>query len=105
MKRLHLHVAVTDLAKAIGFYSGMFQARPCCTGTGYANWRVDEPALNFAASVEPGHRGAMHIGLEVETPDELHAADRALQGPHRSSSTLPWEVSVRKPVIRKGIAS
>jgi hypothetical protein len=105
MKRLHLHVAVTDLAKAIGFYSGIFKVRPCCGGSNYANWRVDEPAINFAASIVPRRLGAMHAGLEVETSEDLSAVDRALQSPLRSSAALPWETSVRKPAIRKEIAS
>jgi hypothetical protein len=105
MKRLHLHVSVGDLAKAIGFYSGLFKVRPCCAGRTYANWRVEEPAINFAASIGHGPRGAMHFGLEVDTPADLQKIDRVLKSPSRSSSALPWEVSVRKPTIRKEFAS
>jgi catechol 2,3-dioxygenase-like lactoylglutathione lyase family enzyme len=105
MKRLHVHVSVSDLAKAIGFYSGLFKVRPCCAGPNYANWRVGEPAINFSASIGHGPRGAMHFGLEVDTPADLPKIDRALHGPLRSSSALPWEVSVRKPAIRKDLAS
>ena len=105
MKRLHLHVSVSDLAKAIGFYSNLFKSRPCCTGRNYANWRVDEPAVNFAASIGHGPRGAMHFGLEVDTPADLQKIDRVLKRQSGASSTLPWEVSVRKPAIRKEIAS
>lgn len=105
MKRLHVHVSVNDIAKAIGFYSGLFKSRPCCAGTNYANWRVDELAINFATSIGRGPRGAMHFGLEVDTPADLQKIDRVLKGPFRSSSALPWEVSVRKPKIRKDLAS
>ncbi|HEX5509341.1 MAG TPA: hypothetical protein VFX37_12630 [Pseudolabrys sp.] len=101
MKRLHLHVAVTDLPKAIGFYSGLFNARPCCAGSRYANWRVDYLALNFAASV--GHRvpGALHLGLEVDISDDLQKIDRALQSPMSSAAAIPWEVSLSKSILRK----
>jgi len=105
MKRLHLHVSVSDLAKAIGFYSGLFKVRPCCAGRNYANWRVADPAVNFAASIGHGPRGAMHFGLEVDTQAELKKIDRVLQNPSGSSSALPWEVSVRRPTIRKEFAS
>jgi hypothetical protein len=105
MKRLHLHVSVSDLAKAIGFYSGLFNSRPCCAGNNFANWRVKEPAINFGASSGHGPQGALHFGLEVDTSEELQTIDRVLQGPLGSPSALPWEVSVKKPVIRKEFAS
>jgi hypothetical protein len=96
MTRLHVHVAVSNLTKAIGFYSGLFNARPCCAGSTYANWRVEEPPLNFAASTIAGRRGAMHFGLEVASSVDLHKIDRALRGPLQSAAALPWEVSVKK---------
>lgn len=105
MKRLHLHVSVSDLAKAIGFYSGLFDALPCCAGNNFANWRVAEPPINFAASIGHAPRGPMHFGLEVDTSEDLQKIDRTLRGPLRSSSALPWEVSIKKPAIRKEFAS
>lgn len=96
MKRLHLHVAVDNLAKAVGFYSGLFKARPCCAGTTYANWRVDEPPVNFAASIVPGRRGPIHFGLEVDSSAELRNVDRLLRRAPPAAAVLPWEVSVRK---------
>jgi|SRR6185437_159639 hypothetical protein len=105
MKRLHLHVSVSDIAKAVSFYSYLFKIRPCCGGQNYANWRVEDPAINFAASIVTGQRGAMHFGLEVDTPEELRKVDRALQGPLRSSAALPWEVSVKEPTLQKEFAS
>jgi hypothetical protein len=47
----------------------------------------------------------MHFGLEVDTAEELQTIDRVLQGPLRSSPALLWEVSVKKPAIRKEFAS
>jgi hypothetical protein len=105
MKRLHLHVGVDDLARAVGFYSGLFETRPCCAGSTYANWRVDDPPVNFAASVGRRPRGPVHLGLEVENPVELRAVDRVLHSPIGSSKTIPWEVAVRKPTVRKEPAS
>jgi hypothetical protein len=34
MKRLHVHVAVDDLAHSIGFYSALFAAKPVVTKSG-----------------------------------------------------------------------
>lgn len=96
MTRLHLHVAVCNIAKAVGFYSGLFNARPCCAGSTYANWRIGEPPVNFAASTIPGRCGAMHFGLEVDSSKDLPKIDRVLRGPSRSAAVLPWEVSVRR---------
>jgi catechol 2,3-dioxygenase-like lactoylglutathione lyase family enzyme len=101
MKRLHVHVSVPDLAAAIGFYSGLFEARPCCAGANYANWRVDDPAVNFAASTGHGPRGGLHFGLEVDAPADLQTVDRVLHGPLPASGAMPWEVSVRKQPVRK----
>jgi hypothetical protein len=47
----------------------------------------------------------MHFGFEVDTAEDLQTIDRILQGPLRSSPALPWEVSVKKPAIRKELAS
>jgi catechol 2,3-dioxygenase-like lactoylglutathione lyase family enzyme len=101
MKRLHVHVTVRDLEKAVSFYSHLFAARPCCAGSTYANWRVDEPPLNFAASIGRGRNSLTHLGLEVDSSTDLLPVDRVLRGRFRSSAALPWEVSVRKPIVRK----
>jgi len=101
MKRLHLHVVVESLPDAIGFYSGLLDARPCCGGPTYVNWRIDEPPLNLAASVTDRPTGLAHFGVEVEDATELPAIDRVLHGPLPASGGVPWEVSVRKQPVRK----
>jgi hypothetical protein len=105
MKRLHLHVVVESLPEAIRFYSGLFAQPPCCGGASYANWRVDEPPLNLAASVADRPTGLAHFGLEVEAPAELPAIDRVLRDPAYPSGSVPWEVSVRKQRISKEFGS
>jgi hypothetical protein len=101
MKRLHLHVAVKNLPDAIKFYSILLDTEPCCGGDSYANWRVSEPPLNLGDSVTRQPFGLAHMGLEVDDSKQLTAVDRVLQGPLRTESALPWEVSVRKQAIRK----
>jgi hypothetical protein len=101
MKRLHLHVVVKRLPDAIRFYSDLFDTPPCCGGKSYANWRVDQPPLNLAASVTNRPTGLAHFGLEVENPPELTATDRVLHSSTSMSGTVPWEVSVKKQPVRK----
>lgn len=71
MKRLHVHVAVDDLEKSIGFYSTLFAAAPAVVKPDYAKWMLDDPRVNFAISAR-GHRpGLDHLGIQVENQDEL----------------------------------
>ena len=60
MKRMHIHVAVTDLDQSIGFYSNLFKAKPHVVEPDYAKWMLDDPRVNFAISargIAPGkHR-------------------------------------------------
>ena len=102
MTRLHMHVAVESLPEAIGFYSNLFDARPCCRGKKYANWRINEPPLNLAASVTDRTKGLAHFGLEVESGEQLPAIDRVLRGSLREAGAVPWEVSVRNQHVEKG---
>jgi catechol 2,3-dioxygenase-like lactoylglutathione lyase family enzyme len=70
MKRLHVHVAVDNLERSIGFYSALFAAQPSVTKSDYAKWMLDDPKVNFAISARGG-RGVDHLGIQVETDDEL----------------------------------
>jgi catechol 2,3-dioxygenase-like lactoylglutathione lyase family enzyme len=72
MKRLHVHVAVDDLEKSIGFYSTLFAARPSVTKDDYAKWMLGDPKVNFAISARGARgNGVDHLGIEVETDAEL----------------------------------
>ena len=71
MKRLHVHVSVDDLAHSIQFYSTLFASRPAVTKTDYAKWMLEDPRLNFAISTRGGRAGLDHLGIQVETVDEL----------------------------------
>ncbi|HME38412.1 MAG TPA: ArsI/CadI family heavy metal resistance metalloenzyme [Steroidobacteraceae bacterium] len=72
MKRLHVHVSVADLAQSIRFYSTLFAAQPAVTKPDYAKWILEDPRVNFAISTRSGQTGLDHLGIQVETPDELH---------------------------------
>jgi hypothetical protein len=72
MKRLHVHVSVDDLAHSIRFYSTLFAAEPSVTKPDYAKWMLDDPGVNFAISMRGARAGVDHLGIQVETQDELH---------------------------------
>ena len=72
MKRLHVHVAVDDIDRSIAFYSALFAATPSVTKPDYAKWMLDDPRVNFALSTRGREPGLDHLGIQVETRDELH---------------------------------
>jgi catechol 2,3-dioxygenase-like lactoylglutathione lyase family enzyme len=71
MKRFHVHVSVDDLSQSIGFYSNLFAAEPAVVKDDYAKWMLDDPKMNFAISTRSGAPGVDHLGIQVETGDEL----------------------------------
>jgi hypothetical protein len=71
MKRLHVHVAVENLPQSIGFYSALFAAQPSVVKTDYAKWMLDDPRVNFAISTRGRQPGLDHLGIQVESADEL----------------------------------
>lgn len=71
MKRLHVHVGVTDLDRSIGFYSALFGAAPTVTKPDYAKWMLEDPRVNFAISCGNAHKGVEHLGIQVESREEL----------------------------------
>lgn len=73
MKRLHVHVSVDNLADSIKFYSGMFAAEPSVVKPDYAKWMLDDPRVNFAISQRGLEAGLNHLGIQVESADELAA--------------------------------
>jgi hypothetical protein len=80
MKRLHVHVSVADLDQSIRFYSTLFAATPSITKPDYAKWMLDDPRVNFAISTHSGKAGGLdHLGIQVETPDELQEVYGRLQ--------------------------
>jgi catechol 2,3-dioxygenase-like lactoylglutathione lyase family enzyme len=83
MKRLHIHVSVDDLAQSIRFYSTLFAAQPAVTKPDYAKWMLDDPRVNFAISIRSNKAGIDHLGIQVETPEELKEVYSRLQRAER----------------------
>ena len=71
MKRLHVHVSVKDLGASIRFYSQLFATEPTVRKADYAKWMLDDPRVNFAISQRDSKTGVQHLGIQVETDDEL----------------------------------
>ena len=71
MKRMHVHVSVENIDSAIGFYSALFATKPVVVKSDYAKWMLDDPCVNFAISARGGSPGLDHLGIQVESDDEL----------------------------------
>lgn len=78
MKRLHVHIAVENLDANIRFYSALFQADPNVREADYAKWMLDDPKVNFAISARGRAAGLDHLGIQVESGEELEAVNRGL---------------------------
>jgi catechol 2,3-dioxygenase-like lactoylglutathione lyase family enzyme len=73
MKRFHVHVAVDDLEANIRFYSKVFNVPPTVQKPDYAKWMLEDPRINFAISRRGAKAGVDHLGLQVDTDEELTA--------------------------------
>lgn len=92
MKRFHVHVSVADLSTSVRFYSALFAAEPTVLENDYAKWMLDDPRVNFAISqrdVEASKTGVDHLGIQVETEDELTEMHARL-----AAAELPIEAQV-----------
>jgi catechol 2,3-dioxygenase-like lactoylglutathione lyase family enzyme len=80
MARVQLALNVSDIDEAVEFYSKLFGAEPAKRQPGYANFAIANPPLKLILMEDPGARGSgvagalNHLGVEVETPDEVAAA-------------------------------
>ncbi len=86
MSRVQLALNVADIDAAVAFYSKLFDAEPAKRRPGYANFAIADPPLKLVLIEDREHRGEgvvgalNHLGVEVETPDEVKAATIRLAG-------------------------
>ena len=80
MSRLQLAINVTDLDKAVEFYSRLFDTVPAKTKPGYANFAIADPPLKLVLFEGPEGATINHLGVEVETAEEVVSAERRLSG-------------------------
>jgi predicted enzyme related to lactoylglutathione lyase len=85
MKRFHVHISVADLQESIRFYSKLFGVAPTVEKNDYAKWMLEDPRINVAISMRDELLGVNHLGMQVDTADELlsmrdqlAAADQAI---------------------------
>jgi catechol 2,3-dioxygenase-like lactoylglutathione lyase family enzyme len=71
MNRLHLHIAVDDLDRSIGFYSTLFGAQPAVVKSDYAKWMLEDPRVNLAISQRGRLAGIDHVGVQADSSAEL----------------------------------
>lgn len=79
MKRMHLHVAVDDIQQSVQFYSALFGASPTVEKQDYAKWMLESPHVNFAISARGAKAGLDHVGIQVETEEELNEIKHRLE--------------------------
>ena len=76
MSRVQLALNVADIDEAVAFYSKLFGTEPAKVRAGYANFAIAEPPLKLVliedATQTPGSLN--HLGVEVETTEEVVAA-------------------------------
>ena len=84
MARIQLALNVADVDAAVDFYSKLFGAEPAKRRPGCANFAIAEPPLKLVLIENPAGRGdgvtgaLNHLGVEVESPEQVGAASRRL---------------------------
>ena len=79
MNRFHVHLNVADLGGSIRFYNELFGAEPVVRKPDYAKWMLEDPRINFAISNTGRAPGIDHLGLQMDSGEELAALGKRLQ--------------------------
>jgi catechol 2,3-dioxygenase-like lactoylglutathione lyase family enzyme len=85
MSRVQLALNVSDVEEAVEFYSKLFGTEPAKRRPGYANFAIAEPPLKLVLLEDLTARGhgtigaLNHLGVEVETTDEVSDATARLR--------------------------
>lgn len=81
MSRVQLALNVGDLDESIAFYTKLFKTPPAKIRENYANFAIADPPLKLVLIVGGGEPGTLnHVGVEVESTDEVAAATARMQG-------------------------
>jgi catechol 2,3-dioxygenase-like lactoylglutathione lyase family enzyme len=88
MSRVQLALNVSDLDRAVEFYSKLFGTAPAKLRPGYANFAVAEPPLKLVLIEGNGEPGTLnHLGVEVESTDQVADAHTRLTGEGLATAT------------------
>jgi catechol 2,3-dioxygenase-like lactoylglutathione lyase family enzyme len=89
MSRVQLALRVADLEGSVAFYTKLFGAGPAKRRPGYANFAIAEPPLKLVliegTAGEPTRMD--HLGVEVETAEEVTAATARLAAEGLTTAT------------------
>ena len=85
MKRFHVHVSVKEMQESVRFYSAMFGQQPTVVKDDYAKWMLDDPRVNVAISNRSAKTGVDHLGIQVESAEELSGVEADL---HHASDAV-----------------
>lgn len=73
--RVHVALAVRDLARSTAFYRVLLGQEPTKTRPGYAKFEVAEPPLNLSLNEVPGptapSNATAHFGIQVKSTAEV----------------------------------
>ena len=78
MSRVQLALNVSNIDEAVAFYSKLFGTEASKRKPGYANFAIDEPPLKLVLIEGEGGGTLNHLGVEVETAEEVVAAEDRL---------------------------
>ncbi len=78
--RLQLALNVDDLDAAVSFYTKMFGTEPAKRKPGYANFAIEQPPLKLVLfeNTKAKSGSINHLGVEVETAEQVVAAEGRL---------------------------
>jgi catechol 2,3-dioxygenase-like lactoylglutathione lyase family enzyme len=78
VSRVQLALNVSDLDRAVEFYSRLFDSEPAKRRPGYANFAIADPPLKLVL-FEGAEGGTLnHLGVETEQAEEVVAAEARL---------------------------
>jgi catechol 2,3-dioxygenase-like lactoylglutathione lyase family enzyme len=81
MSRVQLALNVSDLDRAVAFYSMLFDSPPAKRRPGYANFALSDPPLKLILIEGRGEGGTLnHLGVEVASTEDVATARRYLAG-------------------------
>lgn len=86
MSRVQLALNVADINESVEFYSKLFGTEPTKREPGYANFAISNPPLKLVLMEVHSQRGEgvvgalNHLGVEVESADEVVQATEKLTG-------------------------
>jgi catechol 2,3-dioxygenase-like lactoylglutathione lyase family enzyme len=88
MSRVQLALNVSHLDDAIAFYTKLFATEPAKVRPGYANFAIADPPLKLVLIEGHGAAGSLnHLGVEVESTDDVGAAQARLAGQGLATAT------------------